>query len=826
MTVRRIDAGRLRRRFLVVAGILGAAVAVPLLDLYGRNPEVFVANRSSRWQIALLGVVVTAALPAAALLILAAADTAGDKIGTITYHLIVGASAIALGLVVARQIAPDHDWAAVAAAAAVAGATVWLHRRVGDLLRYAAWIGPAALLIFLVASPSARLLWESPAEAPPSTATVANPAPIVFIQLDEFPLASLLDADGAPNAALFPGFTRLIESSTWYRNALSTSIATTQSVPAALTGRVGDPKASPNALDHPENLFTLLQDDYDLHVIEWVTDLCPDDSCADFAGRAPARFGALLQDVGVVYGHLALPPSARAALPSIDNSWKGFVGQPDQLEAAPTDVAGLPVPPAGERAKWIDWMQRLSDGIDPSKPLTIHFAHLAAPHAPWQANPSGTHYERPEQYDEVDGVETGGRWTADPRFARLGFQRHLLHLGFLDAMVDRLIDTLETTGTWDDAIVVVVADHGASFVAGEHRRWPYEDNRDDLYRVPMIVKYPGQRAGAIVDDPAFSTDLMPTIVDVLGVDTDWAFDGVSLLDLPEVERPHTPLRWCCNGDGVSTDLSVLADQVRRNHEWVPDQTSWAGVVASGPHADLVGRDVAALEPTTAPGLAWSMENAEALIDADPDSGVVQTLLFGRVSLPDEAAGSDVAIAVNGVVAGTGFIALDGPTSGELRALIGEEFVAAGRNDVALLVQDDTGEWLRGSLDDLAVQYVVDGDRTLDIRPEGNRRIQFDAIDADPEGWTITGWAADIGAKLPADTLHVFVGERLVASSPPLIDNPNVVRWYKSDDLLTSGFRFELAADDLPQAATRITVVAEFGDVAVINPVSLPPPSGG
>ena len=99
-------------------------------------------------------------------------------------------------------------------------------------------------------------------------------------------------------------------------------------------------------------------------------------------------------------------------------------------------------------------------------------------------------------------------------------------------------------------MIIVVADHGASFVTGEHRRWPYENNRADLYRVPLFIKYPAQAEGLTVDEPAFGIDILPTIVDVLGVSTEWAFDGMSLLDVDGVQRPHEAIWWCCEGDRV------------------------------------------------------------------------------------------------------------------------------------------------------------------------------------------------------------------------------------------------------------------------------------
>ena len=67
---------------------------------------------------------------------------------------------------------------------------------------------------------------------------VGDPAPIVILSMDEFPVASLLRADGTINAERFPNFARLAEASTWYRNATSVAPLTQQSVPAMLTGRL------------------------------------------------------------------------------------------------------------------------------------------------------------------------------------------------------------------------------------------------------------------------------------------------------------------------------------------------------------------------------------------------------------------------------------------------------------------------------------------------------------------------------------------------------------------------------------------------------------
>ncbi len=805
------------RRMLVICGLSAIAVTAPLLDLYGRNPEVFVANRTSPWEIVLFGLLVTLTVPLIAFGVLVVVGKVGEKAEDIAYTVMVVGLALAAGLVVGRQVFPDKTLGAVGIALLVTAGFLALHRSMRGLLVMFAAALPIVLVLFVSTSASARLVWSEP-DAPSVASRIGDPAPIILIQLDEFPLASLMDEEGGINEALFPNFARLADEGTWYRNAFSNSIATTQSVPAILTGRLGEKGLSPSSVDHPNSVFTLLGDTYEMHVIEWVAEMCPEEICPEFAGRAPARFSSLLQDVGVVYGHLTLPPPARDRLPSIGNDWKGFLGQETASSGAAVAVDGLPVPPAPERAEWVDWMQRITNGIGDDASPIFHYAHLKSPHVPWVTNPSGTHYDRPEEYTEVEGVGGDGRWVLESEPAMLAFQRHLYQLGFLDAMFGRLFERLDETGTWDDTMIIVVADHGASFVPGEHRRWPYENNRDDLYRVPMFVKYPHQEAGMVRDEPAYGFDILPTIVEVLEISTDWEFDGISLLEITGTDRPHEPLRWCCSGDGASTDLDVLFGQVARNYSWIPNQGSWLEVAGVGRYAGLVGREVASLGVSDSDQVRWSLDAPLEVVDRS--DGMVQTLVTGRVEIPSTVTSDDILVVINGKVAGVGFISRDSSGGGSIRSLLAEDLLVDGVNDVEVLVAAPDGGWLSGEVDVLTLEFVADDGHLLEIQAEGSRRLQVDDVTTTSEGWTIVGWAADVVRKKTPDTIYVFAGDILVAWGPPNADNNNVVRWFGSDDLLRSGFTFDVATDLVPGDLEQLTVVAEFGSYAIGDVASL------
>lgn len=810
---------QLWRRLLVICGLSAVAVTAPLLDLYGRNPEVFVANRTNAAEMVLFGLIAAFAVPALSFLLLLAAEWIGGRSPEIAYAAIVGVLSVATGFVVSRQMIPENDVWALVLALGLAAAVWYLVHRLEAIFVWASIALPLVLVIFVATSDASRLIWESP-DVEAADSVVGNPSSIVLLQLDELPLASLMDESGEINETLFPNFHRLAAEGTWYRNAFSDSIATTQSIPAILTGKLGEKGMSPSSVDHPDNLFTLLGDTYDMHVIEWVADMCPEEICPDYAGRAPARFTSLLRDLGVVYGHLTLPRSAREELPSIDNAWKGFLGQAKTPTGISVAIDGLPVPPSEDRAEWVNWIQRLSNGIDSNMGPTLSYAHLESPHVPWVTNPSGTHYDRPEDYTEVEGVQGDGHWGNDPKPARLGYQRHLYQLGFLDAMLGRLFDQLDATGQWDETMVIVVADHGASFVPGQHRRWPKDDNRDDLYRVPLMIKYPGQAVGETVDEPVFGIDIVPTVVEVLQIETDWPFDGRSLLGIAGSDRPHEPIAWCCNGDGVSTDLSILYDQVARNRQWIPDQSSWLGVIAVGSYASLLGQPLDALSVVEADDLVWSLDRGAELAEADLESGLVQTLLTGRIQLPPGTQEDDLLVVVNGEVAGFGFVSRDNSGGGALRALLAEEMILDGHNRIDILIPGPNGKWLSGQSDVLTLEFFTADGRELDVGAEGSRRIQIDKVATSSVGWELVGWAADVTRKLTPDVVYVFAGEELIAFTAPNAENKNVVRWFDSEDLLESGFRFEIANGLVPADVNQLTVIAEFEGVAVLDHLSL------
>ncbi len=103
---------------------------------------------------------------------------------------------------------------------------------------------------------------------------------------------------------------------------------------------------------------------------------------------------------------------------------------------------------------------------------------------------------------------------------------------YVDSQFGRLVDYLKEKGRYDETIVIVVADHGEGL--GDHGWWSHRILYEEQIRVPLIMKLPGARAaGRQVDRLVRTIDIMPTLLDWIGIGTEGHIEGRSLRPLIE-----------------------------------------------------------------------------------------------------------------------------------------------------------------------------------------------------------------------------------------------------------------------------------------------------
>jgi arylsulfatase A-like enzyme len=130
----------------------------------------------------------------------------------------------------------------------------------------------------------------------------------------------------------------------------------------------------------------------------------------------------------------------------------------------------------------------------------------------------------PERYyNELRRGATDGRLTPADRDYQLDL--YDTEVSNVDRHLGRVLDTLAETGREQDTLVVVTADHGEAFL--EHRSMGHADQLyPELLHVPWVMTWPGRAPGRVAE-PVHQVDVMPTILDIVGVPSAAALHGVS-----------------------------------------------------------------------------------------------------------------------------------------------------------------------------------------------------------------------------------------------------------------------------------------------------------
>ena len=152
--------------------------------------------------------------------------------------------------------------------------------------------------------------------------------------------------------------------------------------------------------------------------------------------------------------------------------------------------------------------------------------HVLLPHGPYQYLPSGKQTRNGYQ-DPIPGMNSPPGF-GDRFLTQHNQQRLQLQVGYADHQIGTLIQRMVANGSFDQALIAVIADHGFAFEVGvKDRRTVTRRNIDEIAPVPMFVKAPGQRRGRTSNAYARTIDLVPTIADVLNFKLPYRADGRS-----------------------------------------------------------------------------------------------------------------------------------------------------------------------------------------------------------------------------------------------------------------------------------------------------------
>ena len=144
----------------------------------------------------------------------------------------------------------------------------------------------------------------------------------------------------------------------------------------------------------------------------------------------------------------------------------------------------------------LDWLDR-----EAGAPFFL-WVHLYDPHTP---------YEAPEPF--------ATRYSQRP---------YVAEIAFVDSQIGRLIERLEEDSQLDETIIVLSGDHGEALREHgeiEHGFFIYEEGT----HVPLIFSLPfGQLQGRRVEQPVSIVDIMPTLLEMTGIEVPTGVQAKSL----------------------------------------------------------------------------------------------------------------------------------------------------------------------------------------------------------------------------------------------------------------------------------------------------------
>jgi arylsulfatase A-like enzyme len=125
-----------------------------------------------------------------------------------------------------------------------------------------------------------------------------------------------------------------------------------------------------------------------------------------------------------------------------------------------------------------------------------------------------------------DEVAVSGVWRRrDERTIRNELGREFACEENIDVQIGRVLDRLAASGELKNTYVVYTSDHGMA--VGRHGLQGKQNLYQHTWRVPLIVKGPGIRAGSRAEGNVYLLDMLATLCDLAGIDPPQSNEGVS-----------------------------------------------------------------------------------------------------------------------------------------------------------------------------------------------------------------------------------------------------------------------------------------------------------
>lgn len=176
----------------------------------------------------------------------------------------------------------------------------------------------------------------------------------------------------------------------------------------------------------------------------------------------------------------------------------------------------------------------------------VHPAEVEFPHR--AATPEAEAAQHPMLAYEIDRLNRVGAYdehtplnivTTDELEIRQMRATYYGLVNEVDFHLGRIVEHLKATGQYDRTLIIVTSDHAE--MLGEHYVWGKEIYFDQSFHVPLVIRDPRPEAvatrGRRVEALTQAIDIMPTVLDWIGLKVPRTCDGASLMPFLRGDAP-------------------------------------------------------------------------------------------------------------------------------------------------------------------------------------------------------------------------------------------------------------------------------------------------
>ena len=150
------------------------------------------------------------------------------------------------------------------------------------------------------------------------------------------------------------------------------------------------------------------------------------------------------------------------------------------------------------------------------------------------------HVEEPHNYLACFTYDTQNEIIIDEEFTVLreyveelkdefiGDLSYILSVRYVDYYIEKFCNYLKDNNLWDNTTILICADHGSSYSFYPLHNKHVNCFDEECFHIPMLIRHPGM-TGVNVDSYCNSKDILPTLLDIVGLPNNHNFKGRSII---------------------------------------------------------------------------------------------------------------------------------------------------------------------------------------------------------------------------------------------------------------------------------------------------------